>query len=312
MKRIAILILLALFLAGCANTDDKDTTTGKAFIGGTEGITLAFVGTEPPAEVLDDGQQTFFITMLLTNNGEYTIPAGKIIASLSGISKEAFNLATLNIKSNFDLERARKERDQTTPGAIEELNFGEAKYKPDLPADFFTEIRADVCYDYETSAISSLCLKKNLLQKNDEDNCAVDNAQSKFENSGGPIQITSIRQRPVSGNKLSVTFDIMNQGPGKVYKPGTFIDVCTSNDINENVVVVELSSPTSKFPINCRRFIDASTGEVRLVNGIKTVTCEIDTSGLQEATFADILLIKARYVYRQAISTPVTIRNAAF
>lgn len=312
MKKILILLILTLVLVGCTGTGKEEPTAGKAFIGGTNGIGIAFVDTEPPAEVLDDGQQTFRITLLLTNSGEYTIPSGNILASLSGISKEAFNLNSLNVRSNFDLERARKDRTQVTPGAIEELSFGDAKYLPNLPADFFTELRADVCYDYKTEAITGVCLKKNLLQRNPDDNCAVDNQAVKVENSGGPIQIANVRQRPISGNKLSVTFDVTNSGAGKVYKPGTFTDVCTSNDMNENVVVVELSSPTGKYPINCRRFTNTNSGEAKLVNNVKSVTCEIDTSGLQEATFEDLLLISTKYVYRQAVGVPITIRNSAY
>src|SRR3989338_333815 len=107
MKKILLLVFLALILAGCKGGTEDTQAADKAFIGGTNGISIAFVDTEPPTEVLDDGQQVFRMTLLLSNLGEYTIPSGKILASLSGISREAFNLASLNVRSNFDLERAR-------------------------------------------------------------------------------------------------------------------------------------------------------------------------------------------------------------
>src|SRR3989344_331452 len=129
-KRLVVILGLLLLVSACAGlTKGADKGSDSAFVGGTKALSIAFAAEEPPAKVLDDDQEEFFITLLLKNEGEFTIPSGRILASLSGISKEAFSLNSLNVKSDFDLERVRKDRDLLSAGGIEELSFGMAKYK---------------------------------------------------------------------------------------------------------------------------------------------------------------------------------------
>ena len=310
-KRLVLFISLVFLLAGCTGlSKGTDQSSDSAFVGGTKALSLAFAGDEPPAKVLDDNQEEFFITLLLKNEGEFTIPKGRILASLSGISKEAFSLNSLNVKSDFDLERVRKDRDLLSAGGIEELSFGMAKYKSDLPADFDTDIRANVCYDYETQAVASICLKKNPLERGDEDSCLVDNQAVKVENSGAPVQVVGFRQRPTSGSKILVSFDVSNKGIGKAYSPSTFTDVCKEMEDNADMIEVSLSSSSGNMKISCSKFGNSNKGIVRLVNNIKTVSCDIDTSGIQDISYQDFLIVKMRYMYRDLISVPITIEDA--
>ncbi|MEK6904049.1 MAG: hypothetical protein AABW87_00475, partial [Nanoarchaeota archaeon] len=311
-KRWFILVFLVV-LAGCAGLirgQQKDTTSG-AFVGGTQGISLSFIEGEPPAGVLDNNQEAFLITLMLRNEGEFTVPVGRIIASLSGVSQESFNLKSLDAKSDFALEKKSKARDATLPGGQEELSFREAKYKPDLPADFSIDLRADICYDYQTEAVTSVCLRKNVLERDEiEDNCRVDNTNIKAENSGGPIQISNVVERPSGNSKVRVSFDVSNKGIGVVYEPNTFSKSCSGNDDKKDALFIEVTSTSNKYKITCSKFGSSNKGIIRLVNGAKNLNCEIDTSGLQEVSFTDFLLIRAKYMYRDAVSVPITIENA--
>ncbi len=314
-KRLVFFVPILLFLAGCAGFGGTGTTDqeGEGFAGGTQALQLGFLEEEPPEKVLDNGQETFLITLLLRNEGEYTIPKGRILASLSGISREAFTLKSLTVKSDFDLEKKAKSRDQVTPGGQEELNFGEAKYKPDLPADFNLDLRADVCYDYQTEAVTSLCLKKQAFSRTDvNDNCVLDNPSPQVENSGGPLQVSNVHQRPTGAHKIRLSFDVGNKGVGAVYPPGIFTSQCGGNEQQTDSLQVELMSTGNKYPISCSKFASGHKGVIRLVNGVKTVNCEIDTSGLQEASFTDFLIIKMQYMYRDSVSVPLTIENSDF
>jgi len=318
-KRLVILVPFLLLLAGCAGLIGGAGTPGQnegAFAGGTQALQLGFLEGEPPEKVLDNGQETFMITLLLRNEGEYTIPKGKILATLSGASREAFNLKSLTVKSDFDLEKKAKSRDQVTQGGQEELSFGVAKYKPDLPADFGLDLRADVCYDYQTEAVTSICLKKNAFARADvNDNCALDNPSPPVENSGGPLQVSSVKQRPTGANKIRLSFDVSNKGVGAVYPPGTFASQCGGSQETEqqqDSLQVSLTSTGNKYPIACSKFANGNHGTVRLVNGVKTINCEIDTSGLQDSSFTDFLIIKMKYMYRDAVSVPLTIENSDF
>jgi hypothetical protein len=312
MKKVLIL-LAVLFLIGCKGQGADEGSADSSFIGGTDGISVAFVEGDPPVEVLDAGQEQFLIRLLLQNNGEYAIPVNGIIATLSGVSKEAFNIKSMSVKSDFELDRARKSRTDRIAGAVEELSFGEAKYEPDLPADFFTELRADVCYDYETTGLVKVCLRKELLKRDESPNCNVDTS-SPVENSGGPIQVASFEQRPSSADKLKITFEIMNQGNGKVYKPGTFKDSCGSNEPVEDVLEVEMTSPTNNFDVKCSKFSGTNKGEVKLLQGDRiTLSCDVLTDNIEaDNAFNDLLLIKIKYMYRQAVNVPITIRDAEF
>ena len=167
-----VLLILLLGAEGCPEKKGTETGLG-AYIGGTNGLDISFVDEEPPLEVLDANQDTFYITLLVENMGEYTIPKGKIITTLSGINKDAFGLETLNIKSVNDLLGKSKIGDEVIEGGLDQMQFDPASYKPDLSADFATQLRADVCYNYKTNSLIKLCLKKNPIQRKQEDVCVV-------------------------------------------------------------------------------------------------------------------------------------------
>src|SRR3989338_6074572 len=98
-KSVLVLILmLSLFIFGCQNATNKDSKSLGIFIGGTDGVDFSFITNEPPSSVLDNNQEPFFITLELQNKGEFTVPANKIIASITGINAEAFSLSSLNSK----------------------------------------------------------------------------------------------------------------------------------------------------------------------------------------------------------------------
>ncbi|HLD13067.1 MAG TPA: hypothetical protein VJB87_05785 [Candidatus Nanoarchaeia archaeon] len=307
------ILLISLFLAGCTGLGgSQEQTKNNAFVGGKQALSLGFLEGEPPAKVLDNNQEEFTITLLLRNEGEYTVPKGRILATLSGISKDSFGLKALTVKSDFDLEKRTKTRDQALVGGQEEINFGTVKYKPDLPADFPITMRADICYDYETTTVTSICLKKDVFARTDiNDNCALDSTPQ-TENSGGPIQIINVRQRPTGTNKVRLSFDLTNQGVGAVYKPKSFNQVCTGNEEHKEEIGIEFKSTSAQnYPISCTK-TNTNRGTYKLVNGIKTITCDIDTKNLQESSYTDFFIIKASYMYRDSVDLPIVIENSEY
>lgn len=310
MKRgIIFLALLVLLISSCqmGPTDDK---TGGVFIGGTSGIDVAFAEDEPPMAVLDNGQQEFFITLILKNGGEFTVPKGKLIASLSGVSKKAFLISSLTILNDFEVPGAVKDGQFITPGGEELLEFGKAKYSLDIPADFRTNLRADICYTYQTKSLANLCLKKDVLRKDLDDVCDIKVPNIEIHNSGGPIQVMSIRQDSIGKNRVKINFKVKNAGIGAVYEPGTFTNICAGQEDNKDRVKLTLVSPEKNFNVECSQFGGKNTGVVRLVNGEKDISCTIDTLGLQEFTFQDLLIIQIDYMYRNAVVTQLVVENS--
>ncbi|MDO8628384.1 MAG: hypothetical protein Q7R56_01360, partial [Nanoarchaeota archaeon] len=130
--------------------------------------------------------------------------------------------------------------------------------------------------------------------------------------SGAPIQIIHVRQRPNGSNQIRLTFDITNAGVGAVYKPNSFTQACTGNEDNKELVEIEIKSTSGQnYPVSCTK-INSNKGSYKLVNGIKTVSCDIDTKNLQESSYTDFILITARYMYRDSVDLPITIENSEY
>lgn len=313
MKRGLILLsLLILVLAGCQiGGGPKKPTANSPFIGGTQAIDIAFVENEPPAHVLDNSQEAFFTTLLLRNSGEFTVPRNGLIASLSGIPQKSFNLKSLNVVNARDISGATKDLDAVHPGAEELLEFGEARYTIDIPASFTTQLRADVCYTYQTKAVANLCLKKNVVsRKKVDDVCDVTAPTVTIYNSAGPLQAADLRQTSVGSNRVKLSFKVKNVGTGAVYEPGAFTSVCAGQDNQKDMVKLTLTSPEQAFTIECNQLNNKNSGVVRLVNKEKDITCTIDTTNLQEVTFQNLLLLQMDYMYRTAVVTSLTVDNA--
>ncbi len=307
----SILLITAILLSGCTGLPfgkDKQPQTLGTFVGGTEGLEAAFATDEPPDAILDNGQEEFFITLLLQNKGEYTIPTGGVVASLSGIVQSSWNLATLNVKNTFDIFGTSKQGELVIPGAQEELTFGTARFTPDLPGDTSFNLGVDVCYSYKTQTVSKICLQKDVLQRERKSAvCSITNQALGEETSGGPIHATSFRQSSVGKNKVNVYFKISNKGIGAVYEPGTFTTSCTGKDTEEHRVRVKVFSPENTFTIKCTQLGNTNTGVVKLVQNSKDITCSIETAGLQEVTFQDLLVVEMTYMYREAIKTSIRV-----
>ncbi|HLC72749.1 MAG TPA: hypothetical protein VJH37_04145 [Candidatus Nanoarchaeia archaeon] len=311
MKRgIVFLSLLVFVLAGCQG-GQQTTNADSPFIGGTQAVEVAFVPNEPPARVLDSGQETFFITLLLKNGGEFTVPRNGLIASLSGLPQKSFNIRSLNVVNDKEISGATKDAALVQPGGEELLEFGEAKYTIDIPASFTTQLRADICYTYQTKAVANLCLKKNVVSRTTvNDVCDVNVPSVAIHNSAGPIQSTDLRQTSVGANRVKVTFKVKNVGTGAVYQPSAFTNICAGQDTLKDMVKVTLTSPELAFTVQCSQLNNQNSGIVRLVNKEKDITCTIDTTGLQDVTFQNLLLLQMDYMYRTAVVTQLTVDNA--
>ena len=317
MKRGIIVVLLLisiLVISGC-----KDFGIGKkkvpspqqqAFVGGTKGLEVAFALDQPPNTVLDNNQETFFITLLVKNVGEFTIPIGKLIASLSGVQQNSFGISSINVLNNFDLFGVGKDREFITPGGEDFIEFGEASFKPDIPGTTSFPLRADVCYLYQTRAVSSICLKRNVLKKDFSDVCEINNNNVQVENSGGPIQITNVRENSIGNNKLKISFKIVNKDVGAVYEPGTFTNTCVGHEEDKDRVKITVTNPQNNFNVECVQIGNRNSGTIKLINKEKDVSCLISTSNLQEVSFKDILLFTADYQYRQAVQTTLVVENS--
>ncbi|MEM4266565.1 MAG: hypothetical protein QW404_00720, partial [Candidatus Nanoarchaeia archaeon] len=306
---LALSLVLSLVLSGCAN-EKKNVRKLTNYIGGTDGLAISFSKNAPPDKVLDDRQEDFDVAIFLENKGEYTIENGRILATLSGIDREVFNLPSLSARNKGDLERRVNDRGVIREGGKDEISFGTATITQDFANDFTTDIVADICYDYRTVAVASICLKKETLQLKTTDACLIDNEKVDFENSGAPVQVTHVETRKAGRNSVKVTFMIENKGAGETYLQGTFTDSCSGHEKDEAKVHVSLTAPSPRISFKCDLFDGSSQGNVKLYDKKRQVSCTIDTSSVQETAFEAPINIQIDYTYRNAIFKEITIENA--
>lgn len=301
-------LFVVLFLFGCTSTEDSSTS--NRFIGGTTGLTLSFVDGEPPSVVGDNAEDEFDVSILAINDGEADIDSGRLIVTLQGVERDAFSMSSLSQSSPTKLEKKTKIRDTVTESDQLEIRFKRMNYKYNLDSDFPVDLRADVCYEYNTKAVADICLKKKPNDDTTEDLCTVNNENMGLENSGAPVHVVSMSQIPRSSS-IKLTFDIMTQGTGMVYAPGVFGSECVETPDMDEQVRVKVST-TGNIPIKCSRLNDGSEGIVDLISGGRTVSCDIETSGLQETAFSKPINIELSYMYKDSIATSFTVENTDF
>jgi len=301
-------LILALVTTGCETTDDETPRKLTDYVGGVSGVALVFEEDAPPEEIFDNSEDDFFIAINLENEGEYTIKSGKIIASLSGINQNDFGVSSLHKKSNFDLERRYEDRD----GGRDTIDFGSSKYRLDLSSDFSTNIIADVCYEYRTVAATSLCLKKDTRQHRTADACLINNENLVFENSAAPIQVSDVKESSSGANRVKLYFTIENKKDGSFYKPGAFTNKCIPDNAKKekDYVHVTIKDPAGRLRFDCSALGGGSSGYVKLFDDKKQITCTLNTAGLQETAYEQLVDINVDYFYRGAVSKEVTVKNA--
>ncbi len=307
---ISVLLIVSLFLLGCEAGDDELELLEGPYVGGNDGVEFAFQEDEPPQAVLDDSQQEFFITLLVRNQGEYTIPDGEAIASLSGIDAKAFGLTSMDATNTVPIQGTSNDQGFLLEGAEELLEFKPAKYVNDVAADFSVPLRADLCYGYKTEGLAHLCLKKDVVQQSIEDVCSTTNPDVDLFNSGAPIQVENLRQKAIGSDKVQISFTIRNVGSGIVYLPGSFTDSCKGQNDVKDMVHVMLDNPQDNFVPTCSSFAKTNEGDIRLVGGKKDITCTVSTSDLQDVSYQDLLIVEVSYVYRESVSTVLNVQNA--
>ncbi len=303
---IIILALALIFIAAC--TPVSTPNTGR-YNGGDEGLTVTFLEGEPPESVLDNNQEDFDLSVLVENVGEADIKPGAVIVTLNGIERDAFKLRSLTEKNTIEILGVKKLSDRIQDGESAEIRFQDANYQESLPFDFDVEVRADVCYDYVSTAVADVCLKSDASQRRTDDNCEIDNKAVDVDNSGAPVHITNFAQNARGSTAIGFTFDVVKVGSGDVFPPGNFKDKCTVDSDNDDTVKVTVDFLSrDNLGVDCTT-LQGSTGLIRLTGGQKTVRCTVNTQSLQDIAFEKPLRITVDYMYKTSTETAFAVES---
>lgn len=237
---LTTLAILVIVVSGC----DADSGTGpgdSGFAGGTKGVEIAFLQNSPPPSVSDGGQEPFPVTVTLTNRGEYEVPKEDIFVRITGFSATEFGVTNddLTKHPDVDLVATIKGPDGVViPAPTEYLDFGEFNYQGHAIGNLEFPFKAEVCYKYETTAVSDICVKENFNSVDPSDLCKVSGTR-RVSNSGAPVQVMSVSQAPGGVDRTRVTFSVQNRDvAGRVF---TFDTQCDIAQINRNKVFVTVS-----------------------------------------------------------------------
>jgi len=290
MKRELALVMMGiiLVLAGCQQQEEPGTGT---FTSGSSGISIAFVDLSPP-KTLDEGG-VFPVKVILKNKGEYDLTSGEARARLFGVNLDNFGLVK-QYKSTLSPLRGMGEFNPE--GGQGEIDFGNAQYAlPVINSEEFT-LRARVCYPYQTRVLSNVCIA-NAVGKGSTA-CSVEGEKiKKGDVSGGPIQVTSLKQQ--TRGSTQVRFDVMieNKGGGEVFNPAVGCEELDEEVFklsNQHKVKVEVVNPLN---VVCD-FKDAepsTSGIVELKNGKAGLSCWMEVN---DEPYTERLSLKISYLYR--------------
>ena len=311
MRKYIILPLIALLFigltlsSGCLKKSEVKETPKNVFAGGTEGLAISFQPGMPPSEVFEGS--SFSIGIKVENKGEYEVAAENAKIYLSGIDPEAWDKTSsdFEIEITDDLTPVQKIGDTITPGAIVVPTVSDLKYIRDIPGDTDFTLVAKACYNYQTVAMSSICIKENPFVQTTgaPEICKVTGTKPVY-NWGSPVHVESVEEIPMGvGEKVKLGFQIKikNVGTGYTYtKPD-----CTTlgaSDINKLKVTATMGSLNGTISREC------NNKEVLLVDDEATVLCSFEIEPAAEE-YEDILFIKLDYGYAQQITKKIKLRN---
>lgn len=298
---------MALFGCQTGGTGQEVSITSP-FIGGTQGLDLDFA--DMRTEMFDEGDSIEPV-IKIENRGEYSIPAGRTTIHLAGINPTEFygdsdpsNLRTVVGTELIATRKTPEGQVFAAPPILQPLKV--MKYSGTVPASLGFPLRADVCYDYQTSAVSKMCIRKDLLNPRPGGICDVTGSKPIFA-SGAPIQVQNVQQMVRGEHSIGISFDIVNVGGGNVYGLGS--DCRRGREYEDMVSVnVDVGIPAA---VKCIGIGDSAgtTGEVRLFDNAKTIMCNIDI-GAGTIDFEQLFTVTVDYEYEQSISTTLTVKKS--
>lgn len=298
MKKIIILLIVLLLVAGCVKLSDikgkipglsSTTTAGKKdFIGGTKGVTTQIISPAEGGKIYSS--QPFNIAVKLNNEGE---------AQARGATCTFGSFLDCDCQE-FTLEGKRKMEGESLEGEWKTLTFekGMIVKEEEGPASFF--VTAETRYNYKTYGIIKACVKKDVYSK---EGCQISPEKNMIKSaSSAPIIISEVKQEiiPEAEETVKLIFNIKikNEGKGDVYLMDREKAQCGASD----------TSPQERKTINVK-MINApgkaicKTAELRedktkkLTKYETTTSCEVTGVQAPSETYEPEITLELEYAY---------------
>lgn len=321
-KLLVILVLVVgLGLTACEGGDTGERGDSVPFIGGTQGVSVTFLDRFPPDRILDGGEESFDVIVELTNEGETEVGADDITVTLSGFSPSVFGVTSGELVLNAPelLEANELNPDGSIISSFPvEVEFNDFIHEGTVAGTQEYPFRANVCYEYSTDVVTSICVKDNFRDDSeDSDLCSVTSARTSY-NSAAPVQITSLEQTPAGQDSTRFVFTVENLGNGRVFQTGSPCDSSLSR--TEDKVYVDVSY-LQEMPeissVSCNGLRDGNedyVGFVDISNDLEgsqrqggEVFCTVEFN--EQSPRVDRFDIELSYAYEETARTSVIVEN---
>lgn len=357
-RLLVLILFLVLALYGCTRGQSQPSgAPTDAFIGGTDGIVFEFEKDAPPPEVTDGAAFPFKVILRFENKGEFKISntqsagageeAGKLSVKLVGFNPLDFNqpltstgaqgqiptgpkpMTDTDITSisgglfpTLDLEpRKRTPEGEVIDGGISFVTFppsGGSFNAVQFPGNTEFNFKAEVCYKYQTRAVTKLCILKTLIDQKPNVLCNPNEGKPTY-NSGSPVQVANFRQNVVGQDEIVFSFDIVHSGSGTIYKDrgaDAQAGECPRDDPTKRRASLDklyLQITTNLVRggvVDVTRQCGVETdGAVRLIDGSRTVTCRLNLQGQHQTDFESLVNIKLDFNYDDSKTIKVLVKH---
>ncbi len=323
---IALAVIAVILVSGCVGTQQKKAETplsAKPFVGGTNGLVVSFFPGAPTDEVIQDKdaskRESVTFTTTVENKGETTVAPSKAKVRLTGINTgvQAWDIQGGNEQSITDqLDAVQKVGNSLVPGGQATVNFESQKgYRGTLEGQFQFKPVAEVCFNYESQGVATVCESENLLKAPTTAGACKPSGPKTVFNKGAPIQISSIEQVPFGKDKIGFQIKVKNVGGGKVFASSdisctekadheTADGTTTRLTVIDKVRLISVNLGGANIALNkCSPLgtytppTGTAASTIPLINGEGTILCRTDLDANRRGTVEDLLTVNLAYDY---------------
>jgi len=297
----AFFFIALVFSSGCSEAE-AEPTTGQTFVGGSQGLVMAFLQNQPPSQVFQDNP--FNVAVQIENKGETDVSKENIKISVEGINPASFDDPSTELNITSDLTGVKYTAGTIIQGGKAFESFSdEFTYTAPIPSGSLAfNLRGKMCYKYATSGISKICLGRNIFTQTTGTQSCQPSGTKTVESSAAPIKISSVEQAP-SGTGFTFIIKLANVGGGEVYDRGQ-LSKCDSGSLSfsdiDKVYVEEVS-------IGGVAIASCSDKIVRIDTPI---ICTVGQDLIAEGgAYEDFLQLSLKYGYSQTVPLALTVSS---
>jgi len=166
-------------------------------------------------------------------------------------------------------------------------------------------LRASVCYPYETTAVSKVCVLEDLLGKTRREGLCNPNEIKRVENSGAPVGVKNVEERVTGTDDIAITFVITHVGNEKdeVFKSDNSECDINKKTPGQTKISYTVSLGATDITNDCTgdgiaSMYGDSGAQIRCT---QKLTSRIDSE--------QTLTIKVNYNYLEYVDTPITVKQ---